>query len=88
MAETLRISRKELTSVEVLDELEEGRRVVIEVEVLGRTMEMTIRRGEEEYYCDTPFKLLTYDDRSAMRTCLERYGLARPEGHDDAPSGK
>lgn len=85
MEEPLRISRGELTSSEVLRALEKGRRVIIAVELLGRTMELSIREGDGTYYCDTPVKLLTYETEEDMRTCLERYRLAEPDdGGDDA----
>lgn len=80
MADIRRVSRATLTSTEILRELDTGTRVVIEVELLGRTMEMTVRKREETYYCDTPVKLLTYDSREEMRNCLERYRLARSDG--------
>lgn len=79
MAETLYVDRKDLTSGEILRELEEGNRVIIQVEVLGTTLNMAVRRQEGTYYCDTPMKLLTYETEEEMRTCLERYRLARPE---------
>ncbi|WP_233710675.1 hypothetical protein [Natronococcus pandeyae] len=40
---------------------------------------MALRRQEGTYYCDTPMKLLTSETDGEMRTCLERYRLARPE---------
>ncbi|MHC3439275.1 hypothetical protein ACYJ1Y_14575 [Natrialbaceae archaeon A-gly3] len=82
MTETLHISRKDLTSGEIIRELEAGKRVIIEVEVLGATMKMSLRRRKGTYYCDTPVKLLTYDTEDEMRRCLERYRLARPEPAD------
>ena len=79
MTETLHVSRKDLTSGEIIRELEAGNRVIVEVEVLGASMKMSLRRRQGTYYCDTPVKLLTYDTEAEMRRCLERYRLARPE---------
>ncbi len=73
----VRVNRNELTSQEVLDLLDRDERVIIEVEMIGTTMEMAIRKHEDVYYCDTPVKLLTYETESAMQTCLERYRLAK-----------
>ena len=84
MAETLRVSRKDLTSTEVLHELDKGNRVVIEIDLLGKTMRMAIRENDGTYYCDTPIKLLTYETREEMRICLERYNLARAESVETA----
>lgn len=79
MDEPLRVSRGEATSSEILEHLDAGRRVIIEVEVLGRTMEMTTRRQGGTYYCDTPVKLITYETEEEMRACLERYRLAESD---------
>ncbi len=80
MSEIVRIGRSERTSSEILSDLDAGRRVIIEVELLGRTMELSIRKRESTYYCDTPMKLMTYENREGMRTCLERYRLAKRGG--------
>lgn len=78
MADVIRTSRREMTSREVLEALHEGKRVIIEVTVLGKTIEMAIRETGGTYYCDTPMTLLTYETEEEMRTCLERYRLAEP----------
>ncbi len=44
MPETIRVGRKELTSTEVLRELKDGNRVIVEMSVLGKTMNMALRR--------------------------------------------
>ncbi|MEY7851310.1 hypothetical protein AB7C87_19170 [Natrarchaeobius sp. A-rgal3] len=79
MSETIRVGRNDLTSTEVLRELKDGNRVIVEVSVLGKTMNMALRRHAGTYYCDTPMKLLTYETDEEMQTCLERYRLAKPE---------
>ena len=73
----MRVGRRELTSTEILEQLEAGNRVLIEVSLLGKTIEMAVRRHQETYYCDTPVKLLTFEDEKDFRDCLERYRLAR-----------
>jgi len=77
MTEIRRISRKEATATEVLDVVERGGRVIIELTMLGRTMELAIRETEGTYYCDTPVKLLAHESRDELRECLERFNLVR-----------
>lgn len=79
MPETIYVNRKDLTSGEIIHELEQGNRVIVEVDVLGASMKMALRRRDGSYYCDTPIKLLTYETEAEMRRCLERYRLARPD---------
>lgn len=79
MTETRYVNRGELTAAEILETIDAGDRIVIELDVLGKTIRMAIRKRGGTYYCDTPVKLLKYDDREAMRTCLERYRLAQPD---------
>lgn len=77
MTEPIRIEARELTSEEVLNLLKSGSRVIIEVSMVGVSLDMAIRKQEGTYYCDTPMKLLTYESDEGMKTCLERYRLAR-----------
>ncbi len=77
MTTTIQVGRKELTSGEVLAEVEAGNRVVIEVEMMGATVRMAIRKRADVYYCDTPIKLLTYESEEELQHCLERYRLAK-----------
>lgn len=79
MSTIKRTSRKELTATEILDVLDDGGRVVIEVSVLGMTTNVVIRKHEGTYYCDTPMKLLTHDSREELRNCLEQFRLAKRE---------
>ena len=83
MTSVLTIDRKELTSAEIVDAIEVGKRVIIETEVLGKTVRMTIRKREQTYYCDTPIKLLTFDTDAELQSCLERYRLAEPANPTD-----
>lgn len=83
MTDTLRVGRKDLTASEILDAVDLGNRVVIEVEFLGATMRMAIRKRDGTYYCDTPVKLLTYDNEEEMRKCLKRYKLAKATNETD-----
>ena len=83
MGETITVGRKELTAAEIIDELDAGNRVIVEVGMLGLTMRMALRRQEETYYCDNSVKLLTFDDEEGMRRCLEQFRLARPESTPD-----
>ncbi|MFB6250301.1 MAG: hypothetical protein ABEI27_01210 [Halobellus sp.] len=79
MADPLRIESGELTATEILDELREGRRVVVEAELLGGTHQLSLRHDGETYYCDTPTTLHKHDDEAEMRTCIENMGYGRAE---------
>ena len=73
------ITRKELTSQEVLEIVNDGGRVVIELSVMGKSARVVIRRHEGTYYCDTPMLLMRHETEEALRDCLERYRLTRSE---------
>ena len=75
----VRISRKEFSSEEILDYLDDGQRVIVTMGKLGVEKEVTLRKSDAEYVCDTGFKLLTYDDREGMKNCIERLRLTTPE---------
>ncbi len=74
--ETVQIDRKDNSSEEILELLDSGKRIVVTVEALGIQREVTLRKNEGEYVCDTGFKLMTYDDRDGMKKCIERLQLA------------
>lgn len=73
--QTVRIDRKEQSSERILDHLDSGKRVIVTVEALGIEREVTLRKNDGEYICDTGFKLMTYDDPQAMKKCIERLRL-------------
>ena len=77
--EPLRVARKEFSSEEIVDRLDEGQRVIVTVEALGIEREVTLRKTEGEYVCDTGLKLLTYETRDGMKQCIERLRLASSE---------
>ena len=77
--QSLRVTAGELTSPEISSKLEAEHRVIIEVGVLGMSVDMVIRKTAGTYYCDTPVKLPRYDTEDEMKRCLERYRLADPE---------
>ena len=86
MSTITRVSRGELTADEILEILDGGGRVVIEVSVLGKATTVVVRRHRGTYYCDTPIKLLTHDTREEFRECLETFRLARRDSiHEDEP---
>lgn len=74
----IRISRKEFSSEEVLDYLDDGRSVIVTMGKFGVEKEISLRKSDEEYVCDTGVKLLSYDDRDGMRECIERLKLTYP----------
>lgn len=77
MAAPLRVESGELTTDEIIDALNEGRRVVVETEVVGSTHTVTLRMGGGIYYCDTPTTLHKHETEAEMRTCITRHGYAR-----------
>ena len=79
MTEPIRVSRKEFSSDEVIERLDEGQRVVVTVEMLGVRRDVTLRKTNDEYVCDTGLKLLSYDDSAGMKSCIERLRLASIE---------
>lgn len=68
----VRVSRKELDSQEAVERLDRGDRVIVELEALGRTRDVVLRKSAGEYRCDTGVKLFTYEEREDMRRCIER----------------
>lgn len=87
MTNVTRISRGELTASEIVRRLEDEERVIIEATVLGATMELSMRKGGETYYCDTPMRLLTFENADEMRRCLHRFRLAKSNPTaDEEPS--
>lgn len=78
-SDSIRVRSGDLTAGEVLEKLEDGHRVVIEVDLGVTTTELCLRKDGDEYYCDTPVKLLTHEDREAMKRCLERLGIVDAE---------
>lgn len=78
-SDPVRISRKEFSSEEVLDYLDDGRNVIVTMGKMGVEKEVALRKSDAEYVCDTGFKLLTYDDRDGMKHCIERLQLTESE---------
>ncbi len=81
-----RIKRGELTSREIVDVIEGGGRVIIEMGILGHTTNVVIRSQGGVYYCDTPMKLLRHENSEDLTRCLERYRLAPPTVSDQSRS--
>lgn len=76
MSGTIRVEAGELPPEEIIEALEEGRRIVIETEVLGSPHTVTLRYDGETYYCDTPTTLHTHDDVDEMDQCIRDQGYA------------
>jgi hypothetical protein len=76
MAEPLRVDAGELTAEELLDALQDGRRVVVRTDVLGGH-EVTLRHDGSTFYCDTPTTLHKHEAEAEMRECIERMGYAK-----------
>ena len=81
------VSRKELTADEVLAVIETGGRVVITIPVMGQNVSVVIRRSDGTYYCDTPMKLMKYDNPGELKACLKRFRMVTTESEaSDEPS--
>jgi hemin uptake protein HemP len=80
----LRIQAGELTAQEILDALQEGRRIVVRADLFGAEREMTLRHDGDTFYCDTPTRLHKHDEEAEMRSCIERMGYGRDDDEDDA----
>jgi hypothetical protein len=74
--DSLVVEAGEYTVEELLDALEDGRRVVVRTEFLGAAHEVTLRY-DGVWYCDTPTRLHKHESRAEMRACLERQGYGR-----------
>lgn len=74
MAEPLRVAAGERSVEELLDALEDGRRVVVETEMFGGSHEVTLRHDGDVYYCDTPTTLHRHDSSDGMRRCIVKNG--------------
>lgn len=62
------------TTEELLSRLESGERLVVRMEVLGSTEEITLRFDGEIYYCDTPTRLHEHTSADEMATCMRNQG--------------
>jgi hypothetical protein len=85
--DTVRVPQGERTATDVLRVLEDGKRVVIDIDGFDGSMEATVRKKGDIYYCDTATKLLTYESADALRTALEKYQLVDPDAEPDAAVG-
>jgi len=79
MTEVLRVAAGELSADELIDALNDGRRILVDVEVAGGSHEVVLRYDGETYHCDTPTNLHRHADESAMRGCLDQMGYAAAE---------
>ena len=79
MTEVLRVAAGELSADELIDALNDGRRILVDVEVAGGSHEVVLRYDGETYHCDTPTNLHRHADELAMRGCLDQMGYAAAE---------
>jgi len=74
MTDPMRATAGELDADVILDALNDGRRVVIETEMLGTEYEVTLRHDGTVYYCDTPTTLHKHEAEAEMRKCIKKQG--------------
>lgn len=77
-ASPLRIEPGELTADEVIDHLRDGRRLVVELELLGSPTDVVLRYEDGTFYCDTPTALHRHRTVEGMRECIDEQGYASP----------
>jgi len=85
--DTVRMPQGERTATDVLRALDDGIRVVIEIDGFDGSMQATVRKKGDVYYCDTATKLLTYESADALRAALEQYQLVDPDAEPDTAVG-
>jgi hemin uptake protein HemP len=73
----LTIEAGEMTASEIIDALDDGRRIVVRADLFGSEREMTLRHDGETYYCDTPTRLHKHADEEDMRACIEKMGYGK-----------
>ncbi len=77
MSTPLYITAGERSAEEILGAVNEGRRVVITVSVVGEEYDVTLRYDGSVYYCDTPTRLHRHEQESEMRQCIRRMGYGK-----------
>jgi hypothetical protein len=77
MADPLHVAAGDAEADEIMAALTAGRDVIVETEFLGDTHEVTLRRDEDFFYCDTPTTLHKHTSVEEMRECLNQQGYAR-----------
>lgn len=75
----MRIEAGEHSADEIIAALREGRRVIVQTEMLGGNHEVTLRHDGTIYYCDTPTTLHRHTEEAAMRECIENMGYGRQD---------
>lgn len=77
MPSPLVVEAGEMDTTELLETLDEGRRIVVQTEFLGSEHEVTLRHDGDTYYCDTPTRLHKHESAEKMRQCLENQGYSQ-----------
>ncbi len=79
MSGPLRVDPGELSADEIIAALNDGRRVLVTVEMLGQPHEISLRYDGQQYYCDTPTRLHKHPEEREMRACIREMGYAEEE---------
>lgn len=73
-----RIEPGERSVDEIVALLLDGRRLVVELELLGSRHDVVLRYDGGTFYCDTPTALHRHETVEAMERCIEEQGYAAP----------
>lgn len=76
MADPPVVDAGELDAPELLETIKRERRVVVRTEFLDAEHEVVLRWDGDTFYCDTPTRLHTHGEESAMLRCIENQGYA------------
>lgn len=74
MDEPITVEAGTHTAEELLSRLESGERLVVRMDLLGSTEEITLRYDGSIYYCDTPTTLHEHRNAAEMASCMRNQG--------------
>lgn len=77
MSDSIVVDAGEYTATELLEQLRDGDRLVVQTEVLGSPEELTLRYDGTTYYCDTPTTLHKHGTEDEMEQCMRHYGYVK-----------
>ncbi len=81
----LQITAGELDEDSILEALQDGRRILLTMTMLGAEHQVALRYDGSVYYCDTPTRLHRHESEQEMRTCVRNMGYATDESAASDP---